>query len=108
MSAAVAVTDVVKRFGDVVALDGVSFEVEEGALFGFIGPDGAGKTTLFRILVTLLVPDAGQARVLGRDVVPEMWSSDAASATCRDASRSIPTSASRRTCASSPPCSARR
>ncbi len=73
MSAAVAVTDVVKRFGDVVALDGVSFEVEEGALFGFIGPDGAGKTTLFRILVTLLVPDAGQARVLGRDVVPEMW-----------------------------------
>ncbi len=59
----------VKRFGETVALDKVSFAVEKGELFGFIGPDGAGKTTLFRILVSLLVPDAGRAAVLGLDVV---------------------------------------
>ena len=70
---AVAVEGVAKRFGETVALDGISFAVEPGELFGFIGPDGAGKTTLFRILVTLLVPDAGEARVLGLDVVRDLW-----------------------------------
>lgn len=68
MSAIVA-TAVEKRFDKTVALDKVSFSVEEGELFGFIGPDGGGKTTLFRILVSLLVPDAGRATVLGLDVV---------------------------------------
>jgi ABC-type multidrug transport system ATPase subunit len=63
----------VRRFGDDAALQEVSFEVAPGELYGVIGPDGAGKTTLFRILVTLLLPDAGSARVLGRDVVKEMW-----------------------------------
>jgi ABC-type multidrug transport system ATPase subunit len=58
-----------KRFEHAVALDHVSFSVEDGELFGFIGPDGAGKTTLFRILVSLLRPDAGKARVLGLDPV---------------------------------------
>ena len=58
-----------KRFGATTALDQVSFAVEQGELFGFIGPDGAGKTTLFRILVSLLIPDAGRATVLGLDVV---------------------------------------
>jgi ABC-2 type transport system ATP-binding protein len=58
-----------KKFGSTVALDSVSFSVEEGELFGFIGPDGAGKTTLFRILVSLLVPGTGRASVLGLDVV---------------------------------------
>ena len=58
-----------KRFGGTTALDAVTFDVEKGELFGFIGPDGGGKTTLFRILVTLLVPDAGRASVLGLDVV---------------------------------------
>jgi ABC-type multidrug transport system ATPase subunit len=58
-----------KRFQRTTALDNVSFSVETGELFGFIGPDGAGKTTLFRILVSLLVPDAGRATVLGLDVV---------------------------------------
>lgn len=71
--AAVVVDAVVKRFGDVTALDGVSVSVERGELFGFIGPDGAGKTTLFRILTTLLVPDDGSARVLGLDPVTDLW-----------------------------------
>ena len=58
--------DLVKRYGDEVALDGLSVSVRPGELFGFIGPDGAGKTTLFRILTSLLTPDEGTARVLGR------------------------------------------
>ncbi len=62
-----------RRFGDTMALDDVSFDVAPGELFGVIGPDGAGKTTLFRILVTLLLPDAGSARVLERDVVRDLW-----------------------------------
>src|SRR3982751_4914100 len=70
---AVAVDGVAKRFGEVAALDGISFTVAPGEIFGFIGPDGAGKTTLFRILTTLIVPDAGTARVLGLDVVRDLW-----------------------------------
>ncbi|MGH9142741.1 MAG: ABC transporter ATP-binding protein [Vicinamibacterales bacterium] len=62
-----------KRFGQTVALAGLSFSIETAELFGFVGPDGGGKTTLFRILSTLLVPDAGSARVLGRDVVKDLW-----------------------------------
>lgn len=58
-----------KRFGATVALDTISLAVPRGELFGFIGPDGAGKTTLFRILVSLLVPGSGRAAVLGLDVV---------------------------------------
>ena len=70
---AVEARELVRRFGDEAALEHVSFEVAPGELYGIIGPDGAGKTTLFRILVTLLLPDGGAARVLGRDVVKEMW-----------------------------------
>jgi ABC-2 type transport system ATP-binding protein len=66
---AIVVDALVKRFGATTALEGVSFAVEKGEVFGFIGPDGGGKTTLFRILVTLLVPDSGRASVLGLDVV---------------------------------------
>jgi ABC-type multidrug transport system ATPase subunit len=73
MTDAVVVRDVVKRFGATTALGGVSCAVRGGELFGFIGPDGAGKTTLFRILATLLVPDKGTAKVLGEDVVTAMW-----------------------------------
>ncbi len=71
--APVVVDDVVKRYGEVAAVDHVTAEVRHGELFGFIGPDGAGKTTLFRILTTLLLPDSGSARVLGRDVVTDLW-----------------------------------
>ena len=70
---AVVVDRVTKRFGERTAVDDVSVRVAPGELFGFIGPDGAGKTTLFRILTTLLVPDSGSARVLGSDVVEGIW-----------------------------------
>jgi ABC-type multidrug transport system ATPase subunit len=70
---AVVVEGVEKAFGATRALAGVAFDVPRAELFGFIGPDGAGKTTLFRILTTLLVPDRGRARVLGRDVVSDLW-----------------------------------
>ena len=69
----VVIDDLVKRYGEVVAVDHVTAEVRQGELFGFIGPDGAGKTTLFRILTTLLLADAGSARVLGLDVVQGLW-----------------------------------
>ncbi len=65
---AVDVRAVTKRFKDVVAVDGVSFDVREGEVFGLLGPNGAGKTTMIRILVTLLPPDGGEARVFDLDV----------------------------------------
>ena len=71
MNLPVVVNDVHKAYGQVKALSGLSFEVKPGELFGFIGPDGAGKTTLFRILTTLLIPDAGFAFVDGLDVVKD-------------------------------------
>lgn len=58
-----------KSYGNVKALDNVSLSVAEGTIFGLIGPDGAGKTTLYRILTTLLLPDAGTAVVDGADIV---------------------------------------
>jgi ABC-2 type transport system ATP-binding protein len=72
-SEAVVADTLEKRFLETRALAGVSFRVSRGELFGFVGPDGAGKTTLFRILATLMVPDGGGARVLGRDVVADLW-----------------------------------
>jgi len=56
-----------KKFGTTTALEGISFSVNESEVFGFIGPDGAGKTTLFRIITTLLLPDTGELSVLGKD-----------------------------------------
>jgi ABC-type multidrug transport system ATPase subunit len=72
-AAVVAVDRVAKSFGSTRALDTVSFDVAPGELFGLIGPDGAGKTTLFRILTTLIVPDAGTATVLGLDTARDLW-----------------------------------
>ncbi|MBQ6155321.1 MAG: ABC transporter ATP-binding protein [Bacteroidales bacterium] len=66
---AIEVAHISKSYGAVKALDDVSLTVERGDLFGLIGPDGAGKTTLFRLLTTLLVPDSGSARVEGLDIV---------------------------------------
>jgi ABC-2 type transport system ATP-binding protein len=65
---AIEVQGLVKRFGDVCALDGVDLIASHGQMVGLLGPNGAGKTTLVRVLATLLRPDAGSARVLGLDV----------------------------------------
>jgi ABC-2 type transport system ATP-binding protein len=59
----------VKRYGDVVALDGLDLAIAEGTVLGVLGPNGAGKTTAVSILTTLLKPDAGTAMVAGADVV---------------------------------------
>jgi len=73
MTAAVTLSGVSRRFGETTALDDITFDVRHAELFGLVGPDGGGKTTLFRILTTLLVPDTGTATVLGLDVVRDMW-----------------------------------
>jgi ABC-type multidrug transport system ATPase subunit len=65
----ISVCDLSKSFGNVKAVNDISFQVNEGEIFGFIGPDGAGKTTLFRIITTLLLPDRGKVTVMGLDVV---------------------------------------
>lgn len=62
---ALSVNNVSKSFGDLLALKSITIDVNEGELFGLIGPDGAGKSTLFRILTTLLIPDSGEAYVTG-------------------------------------------
>jgi len=72
---AVSVQNIVKTYGakkeKTEALKGINLEVEKGELFGIIGPDGAGKTSLFRILTTLLLADSGNAIVDGLDVVKD-------------------------------------
>jgi len=68
---AVEVTCLKKSYEKVEAVKGVSFSVSKGELFGLIGPDGAGKTSIFRILTTLIFPTEGEARVLGYDVISD-------------------------------------
>ena len=67
--ASIIVENIHKSYGETTALQDINFTVEEGELFGLIGPDGAGKSTLFKILTTLLIPDQGQALVTGLDTV---------------------------------------
>lgn len=69
--AAVVIEDVVKRFGEVEALNGFSAEIQYGRLTGLVGPDGAGKTTLMRIMTGLLVPNSGRVTLAGFDVVDD-------------------------------------
>ena len=71
MISSVNIHNLSKSYKDVLALDNISIDINKGELFGFIGPDGAGKTTLFRILATLLLPDKGSATVEGLDVVKD-------------------------------------
>src|SRR6266487_2710945 len=68
---AILVEGLTKRFGSVMALDGIDFTVPPGTVFGLLGPNGAGKTTAIRVLATILRPDAGRAEVLGYDVVKQ-------------------------------------
>jgi ABC-2 type transport system ATP-binding protein len=70
-SPTIAVRDVVHRYGDRSALNGVSFDVQPAELFGLLGPNGSGKTTLFRILSTLMVPVAGHAIILGHNAAQD-------------------------------------
>jgi len=71
MEFAVEAKDVVKDFGEIRALDGLSFKVKRGEIYGLIGPNGAGKTTALRITSTLLLPTSGTVKVFGHDVVDE-------------------------------------
>jgi ABC-2 type transport system ATP-binding protein len=63
----IATTSLVKRYGDIVAVNGVDLTVERGDVFGYLGPNGAGKTTLLRILLGLIRPTSGSAKLFGRD-----------------------------------------
>lgn len=67
-SSAIQTEGLTKRFGDVVAVDGVSLDVDRGEVFGFLGPNGAGKSTTIKLLLGFLRPTSGSIRVLGRDV----------------------------------------
>ncbi|BDD11807.1 hypothetical protein FUAX_42390 (plasmid) [Fulvitalea axinellae] len=67
----ISVKNLSKNYGDTEALKSVSLEVSEGELFGLIGPDGAGKSTLFKIMVSLLLPDSGEASINGYDPVTQ-------------------------------------
>jgi ABC-2 type transport system ATP-binding protein len=71
MQPAIESSGISKSFGTTRALDNITFSVEESEIFGFIGPDGAGKTTLFRILTTLMLPDEGSLKVLGMNSVTD-------------------------------------
>lgn len=71
MKNAIEIRELTRNYGEVKALKPISLDIAEGELFGFIGPDGAGKTTLFRILTSLLLPDSGTANVVGLDVVKD-------------------------------------
>jgi ABC-2 type transport system ATP-binding protein len=71
LSSTVEAIDVVKVFGDIHALDGLSFSVKPTEIFGLIGPNGAGKTTALRVVSTLLLPTSGTVKIFGLDVVQE-------------------------------------
>src|SRR5918997_706128 len=64
--AVITIEGLTKRFGDVLAVDGLSFEVDQGTVVGFLGPNGAGKTTTLRMLLGLVTPTSGSARINGR------------------------------------------
>ena len=72
-AAGIEVRHIVKRFGELVAVNDVSFEVRSGEIFGLLGPNGAGKSTLIRILTTLIEPTSGTAIVAGHDIVHEQY-----------------------------------
>ncbi len=68
---AIEVDSLTKKFGDFKAIDNISFDVEEGEIFGFLGPNGAGKSTTMMILTTLLKPSSGKVLVGGHDITSD-------------------------------------
>ena len=86
MAVLIEATGLEKRFGDIVAVDGISLEVKKGEVLGFLGPNGAGKSTTMKMMTGFLEPDAGAARIAGIDVLAEpQGRPSASSATCRKA-----------------------
>ncbi|MBD5285049.1 MAG: ABC transporter ATP-binding protein [Bacteroides sp.] len=71
MNPAIEISGITKRYGSLVALDNVSFSVDRGEMFGLIGPDGSGKSSLYKILATLMSPDEGTASICGLDSVKD-------------------------------------
>jgi len=67
----IKVDRLVKKYGNIIAVDDISFDVDEGTIFGFLGPNGAGKTTTINILCTLLSPTSGNASIAGHDCMRE-------------------------------------
>jgi len=67
----IEINGLVKKYGERVAVHGVSFSIEEGEIFGLLGPNGAGKTTTLSILSTFFPPDEGEVTVIGHDIVRE-------------------------------------
>lgn len=95
---------VVKRFPRVVALDGISANIFPGRLTGLVGPDGAGKTTLIRLMTGLLQPDQGTISVMGRDTVRQQGEIAHLAIICRNASVFMKTCRCSKTCSFTPNC----
>lgn len=87
---AIEIRGLTKQYGSLTAIENITFEVRRGELFGLIGPDGAGKTSLFRLLATLLNPDDGVATVDGFDIVGQYKESENGWDICRGVFRFIP------------------
>ncbi|MDT3695886.1 MAG: ABC transporter ATP-binding protein [Ignavibacterium sp.] len=71
MEPLIKIKNLKKKYGELIAVDGVSYDVNRGEMFGLVGPDGAGKTTTMRMLVGLLNPDEGNAEILGHDLLTQ-------------------------------------
>ena len=71
MDLAIQIKDLTKKYGELTAVDSLNFDVEKGSVFGVVGPDGAGKTTLIRMLCGLIEPDSGSASILNLDMVKD-------------------------------------
>ena len=91
MSYAIEVTNLVKRFGSIQALNDANFKIEKGEVFGLIGPNGAGKTTALRIISTLIAPTSGSVKVFDIDVVKQPSKSVKLLATCQKSQAFIAT-----------------
>ena len=89
---AVVAVDIGKRFGDRDVVQGLSFEVQRGTIFGIIGPSGCGKTTTIRMLLGVLRPTSGDLRVLGRQPHRSAGATASGWAICRSSSSSSPSS----------------